>query len=333
MATKDAQLASFVIEEPAAATVATKNKQPYASLGSAEGMSEPPVNGEASGTGSHLALRVSLALSNWINFVFAASAFIVILAVTKPVNATLYTWLRQGGFLSSYYNVGLAAGIAFCAIALVFALIASIPAGYELVRFAIDEKGVNGLRTIMDIAYDIPIYWFLLQETYDREVFSLIFAVIYVMLKNYVLHVSMDMNNNFIKEKMMKGSTTKKNYYVALGVAAFATLFFWLLGGTFIVDSLIYSTQTVVSPAYTILIIILAVILFLTDFWRIIDYGVRYARMDTGCFQQMATGDAVHAWLTFVRVAVSITMIYIASFCGPLGTGSCAWVSAGPPGL
>ncbi len=329
MSAGDVQLASFVVDAPAPA----KGKQGYASLASAEGMSEPPVSGEASGSGSHLGLRVSLALTGWLIFLFGASAFIVILAVTKPVNATLYTWLRQGDFLSSYYNVGLAAGIAFTAIGLIEGLLASIPAGYELIRVAIDEKGVNGLRTILDIGYDIPIYWFLLQETYDREVFSLIFAVIYVMLKNYVLHVSMDMNNRFILDKMKTGSTTKKNYYTALGVAAFATLFFWLLAGAFVIDSLIYSTQTVVSTAYTVVIVILAVFLFLTDFWRIVDYGVRYARMDTGCFQQMATGDAVHAWLTFIRVAISIIMIYIASFCGPLGTGSCAWVSAGPPGL
>jgi hypothetical protein len=329
MSAGDAQLASFVVDAP----VTTKSKQPYASLASAEGMSEPPVNGEASGTGSHAALRISYAVAGWVTFAFAASAFIVILAVTKPVNATLFTWLRQGGFLSSYYNVGLAVGIAICAIGLVEGLVASIPAGYELIRYAIDDNGVNGFRTILDVAYDIPIYWFLLQETFDREVFSLIFAVIYVMLKNYVLHVSMDMNNHFILAKMKSGSTTKKNYYVPLGVAGFATLFFWLLAGAFIIDSLIYSTQTVVSPAYTIVIIITAIFLFLTDFWRIVDYGVRYARMDTGCFQQMATGDTVHAWLTFVRCALAIVMIYIASFCGPLGTGTCLWVSAGPPGL
>lgn len=71
------------------------------------------------------------------------------------------------------------------------------------------------------------------------------------------------------------------------------------------------------------MIITLSIFLFITDFWRVADFGARYARMDTGCMQQVATSDTVDALMQFLRSALAITMIYIASFCGPLGTGAC----------
>lgn len=324
----DTQLAHFVTDVPAATT-----KGGYKGLASAEGIPAGDVPASNAGTGSMAALRWSYVVAGLLTMLFGASSFIVILAVAKPVNATIYTWLMQGGFLSSVYNVGLAAGIAFTAIGLIEFLVAVIPAGFALIEQAISVKGVNGFRTTLDIAYDIPIYWLLLQQVFMRDVFTLIFAILYILAKNYMLHVAMDMNNQYILRMMGLGSKGKSTYYTALVAAGISTLFTWLLAGAFVIDSLIYSTQTIVKTAYTVIVIISAIWLFLTDFWRVIDYGVRYARYDTGCFQQVATGDTVHCWLTFIRCALLITLIYLGSFCGPLGTGTCLYLNFGvtPP--
>ena len=310
----------------------------YSALGSAEGIERPAVStaGNASSMEGLRALWGSYLFVNLTIFLFAAGVFISLQAITTNPNihgnnqayVDIYSWYYQGGFQDTSYNIGLAIGIAITVLGALLGLAAAIPQSFALIAEAIEGQRVNGYRTIMDIAYDAPIFWFFCQSIAMRDCNLVIFAVIFKLLANYVLHVGMDKNNNFLKTKNAGAvETKKKSYYMELGVAGFAYLAFYLLMGSYYVDILINTVQHATpSPiAFTGIVSFTGIVLFLTDFWRVFDYFARYARMDTGCFQHIPTGDTVHAWLTWCRVILIIIQLLLAGYCH--GTSACVYIT------
>jgi hypothetical protein len=254
------------------------------------------------------------------------AAFGTVFGVPKPVNAHIYTWLFTGGFLTTDWNYGAAVGIAIAFAGLIeagFGIAELAPSCKRMISQAIDEKGVNGMRITLDILNDIPVWWFFLQTVHMHDALELCGYVLARILMDVMLYSAEMQNNRVVLFRNGKaGKGAPPSYYMELTAVALAGLFYWLLNGTYYVDSLIGTVQFVPTfPIYSGLIGFLGVWFAITEWYRPLDLMIRFSRMNVAsCFQDKTTTYIVHAILTFTRsIFVSITIFIAAYYASSTG--------------